>query len=117
MLNSPSTLGNLVCVEMIVGVEWCEPAATFWYQNLILTSQTDANKCIQNNKTGIQSLRENREKQMDTKYEKGYPISASKKTDANTKQESNLCKQTDATQIVQVMFPSQMLFQVLHTQL
>lgn len=39
------------------------------------------------------------------------------KTDANTKQESNLCKQTDATQIVQVMFPSQMLFQVLHTQL
>ncbi len=60
MLNSSSTLGNLWCVEMIVGVEWHEAAATFWYQNPIFASKTDANKCIQNNKTRIQSLQVNR---------------------------------------------------------
>lgn len=69
---------NLLCVEMIVGVNWHKAAATFWYQNPIFGSKTDANKCIQKNKTGIQSLWENRSKQMDTKYVKGNPISASK---------------------------------------
>jgi hypothetical protein len=61
-----------------VGVEWHKAAATLWYQNPIFGSKTDANKCIQNNKTGIQYLWEKQIQQMDTKYVTGNTISASK---------------------------------------